>query len=144
MFLIEEKLSLIEVAREYIHAFLSEFGEFLPFALIMQGNEIIPLEHEGNDQSSTPEYLIDLYESYFNKEREDNKEYQLGLLCIDIFTHSNKQNDKRNGIEYRLFGTNYTKKVIQYYDILKDKTISFHEMIGWDFEEMEISNETDR
>lgn len=45
MVLTEDELSLIEAAKEYIHAFLSEFGEFLPFAMIMQGNEIIPLEH---------------------------------------------------------------------------------------------------
>jgi len=135
MVLTEDELSLIEAAKEYIHAFLSEFGEFLPFAMIMQGNEIIPLEHEENDQSSTPEYLINLYESYFNKERKGNNEYLLGLLCIDIYTHSQKQNDRRNGIELRLYGTICIKRVIQYYRILKDKTILFDEMVGWDIEE---------
>lgn len=135
MVLTEDELSLIEAAKEYIHAFLSEFGEFLPFAMIMQGNEIIPLEHEENDQSSTPEYLINLYESYFNKERKGSNEYLLGLLCIDIYTHSQKQNNRRNGIELRLYGTNCIKRVVQYYRILKDKTILFDEMVGWDIEE---------
>lgn len=135
MVLTEEELSLIDIAKEYIYAFLSEFGEFLPFAMIMQGGEIIPLEHEENDQSSTPTYLINLYENFFNKERQDNNEYQLGILCIDIFTHSQKQNGKQNGIEYLLFGTNYTKRVIQHYKILKDKTVLFEDMVGWDSEE---------
>lgn len=30
MILIEEELSLIEAAKEYLYTFLSEFGEFLP------------------------------------------------------------------------------------------------------------------
>lgn len=88
MVLTEDELSLIEFAKEYIYTFLSEFGEFLPFAMVMQGGEIIPLEHEENDQSSSPTYLINLYEDYFNKERKNNNEYQLGLLCIDIYTRS--------------------------------------------------------
>ncbi len=135
MVLTEEELSLINAAKEYIYAFLSEFGEFLPFAMIMQGSKIIPLEHEENDLSSTPTYLIRMYENYFNKERKDNNEYQLGLLCIDIFTHSKRKNCKRNGVEYLLFGTDYTKRVIQYYKILKDKTVLFEKMVGWNSEE---------
>lgn len=140
----DEELSLIEAAKEYLDAFLSKFGEFLPFAMLMQGNEIIPLEHEVNDISSTPTYLINLYEDYFNQERKANHEYQLGLLCINIFTHSNDKEGERNGIEFRLFGTDYTKRVIQYYSILKNKTVSLGEMIGWDCEEKEVNNETHR
>lgn len=136
MVLTEDELSLIEFAKEYIHAFLSEFGEFLPFAMVMQGGEIISLAHEENDRSSTPTYLINLYEDYFNKERKNNNEYQLGLLCIDIFTHPQEQDCKRNGVEYLLFGTNYTKRVVQHYKILKDKTVLFEDMVGWDSEEI--------
>lgn len=33
MVLTEDELSLIEFAKEYIYTFLSEFGEFLPFAV---------------------------------------------------------------------------------------------------------------
>lgn len=132
MILTKEELSLIETAKEYLYAFLSEFGEFLPFAMVMQGGEIIPLEHEENDQSSTPTYLINMYEKYFNKERKDNKEYQLGLLCIDIFIRSKKEKSKQNGVEYRLFGINNTKRVVQYYKILKDKTVLFNKMVSRD------------
>lgn len=132
MILTKEELSLIETAKEYLYAFLSEFGEFLPFAMVMQGGEIIPLEHEQNDQSSTPTYLINMYEKYFNKERKDNKEYQLGLLCIDIFIRSKKEKSKQNGVEYRLFGINNTKRVVQYYKILKDKTVLFNKMVSRD------------
>ena len=84
MVLTEDELSLIEFAKEYICTFLSEFGEFLPFAVIMENGKVIPLEHEENDQSSSPTYLINVYENYFNQERNNNNEYQLGLLCIDI------------------------------------------------------------
>lgn len=132
MILTKEELSLIETAKEYLYAFLSEFGEFLPFAMVMQGGEFIPLEHEENDQSSTPTYLINMYEKYFNKERKDNKEYQLGLLCIDIFIRSKKEKSKQNGVEYRLFGINNTKRVVQYYKILKDKTVLFNKMVSRD------------
>lgn len=132
MILTKEELSLIETAKEYLYPFLSEFGEFLPFAMVMQGGEIIPLEHEENDQSSTPTYLINMYEKYFNKERKDNKEYQLGLLCIDIFIRSKKEKSKQNGVEYRLFGINNTKRVVQYYKILKDKTVLFNKIVSRD------------
>lgn len=134
MVLTEDELSLIEFAKEYIYTFLYEFGEFLPFAMVMQGGEIVPLEHEENDQSSSPTYLINLYEDYFNKERKNNNEYQLGLLCIEIYTRSTMQNYKRSGIEYILFGVNYTKRVIQHYKILKDKSVLFDNMVGWDSE----------
>ncbi len=33
-----------------------------------------------NDQSSALTYLINVYENYFNQERNNNNEYQLGLL----------------------------------------------------------------
>lgn len=144
MILIEEELSLIEAAKEYIYAFLSEFGEFLPFALVMQGGDIIPLEHEENDQSLTLTHLIYMYENYFNKERKDDREYQLGILCVDIFIRSKKEKSKRKGIEYRLFGINYTKRVVQYYEILKDKTVLFNEMVGWDSEEDLYGNAPNR
>ena len=98
MILIEEELSLIEAAKEYIYAFLSEFGEFLPFALVMQGGDIIPLEHEENDQSLTLTHLIYMYENYFNKERKDDREYQLGLLCVDIFIRSKKEKANEKGL----------------------------------------------
>ncbi len=128
----EEELSLIDSAKGYLHAFLTKFGEFLPFAMTMQGDEIIPLEHEENEQSSTPTYLIDLYECYFKKERKDNKEFQLGLLCVDILSHSPEHDCKRSGIEYRIFGSDYIKRVIQYYKIQQDNTVLFEEMVGWD------------
>ena len=35
-----------------------------------------------NDQSSAPTYLINVYENYFNQERNNNNEYQLKLLWI--------------------------------------------------------------
>lgn len=130
MVLTEDELSLIEFAKEYIYTFLYEFGEFLPFAMVMQGGEIIPLEHEENDQSSSPTELINIYENYFNEERENNNEYQLGLICIDILVHTPMQNSKRTGIEYLLFGTNYIKKIVQYYKILTDNAIVFEEMVG--------------
>lgn len=41
------------------------------------------------------------------------------------------QNSKRTGIEYLLFGTNYIKKIVQYYKILTDNAILFEEMVGW-------------
>lgn len=132
MVLTEDELSLIEFAKEYIYTFLSEFGEFLPFAVIMENGEVIPLEHEENDQSSSPTYLINAYENYFNQERNNNNEYKLGLLCIDIYTRSTMQNCKRSGFEYILFGINYTKRVIQHYKILKDKSVLFDDMVGWD------------
>lgn len=110
MVLTEDELSLIEFAKEYIYTFLSEFGEFLPFAVIMENGEVIPLEHEENDQSSSPTELINIYKNYFNEERENNNEYQLGLICIDILVHTPMQNNKRTGVEYLLFGTNYIKK----------------------------------
>ena len=127
MVLTEDELSLIEFAKEYIYTFLSEFGEFLPFAVIMENGEVIPLEHEENDQSSSPTYLINAYENYFNQERNNNR-----LLRIDIYTRSTMQNCKRSGIEYILFGINYTKRVIQHYKILKDKSVLFDDMVGWD------------
>ena len=132
MILIEEELSLIEAAKEYLYTFLSEFGEFLPFAMIMHGDEIFPIEYKGNSRSFTPTYLLNIYENYFYKERRDDNEYKLGLLCIDIFTHAKSRNSKRNGVEYRLFGINYTKRAIQYYNILNDKTVLFEEMVGCD------------
>ena len=110
MVLTEDELSLIEFAKEYIYTFLSEFGEFLPFAVIMENGEVIPLEPEENDQSSSPTELINIYKNYFNEERENNNEYQLGLICIDILVHTPMQNNKRTGVEYLLFGTNYIKK----------------------------------
>ena len=58
MILIEEELSLIEAAKEYLYTFLSEFGEFLPFAMIMHGDEIFPIEYKGNSRSFTPTYLL--------------------------------------------------------------------------------------
>ncbi len=85
----------------------------------MENGEVIPLEHEENDQSSTPTELI------------NNNEYQLGLICIDILVHTPMQNSKRTGIEYLLFGTNYIKKIVQYYKILTDNAILFEEMVGW-------------
>ncbi len=88
MVLTEDELSLIEFAKEYIYTFLSEFGEFLPFAVIMENGEVIPLEPEENDQSSSPTELINIYKNYFNEERENNNEYQLGLICIDILVHT--------------------------------------------------------
>lgn len=132
MVLTEDELSLIEFAKRYIHTFLSEFGEFLPFAVIMEKGEAIPLEHEENDKSSSPAYLINVYENYFNQERNNNNEYQLGLLCIDIYTRSTMQNCKQSGIEYILFGINYTKRIIQHYKVLKDKSVLFDDMVGWD------------
>ena len=132
MVLTEDELSLIEFAKEYIYTFLSEFGDFLPFAVIMENGEVIPLEHEANDKSSSPTYLINMYENYFNQERNNNNEYQLGLLCIDIYTRSTMQNCKRSGIEYILFGINYTKRIIQHYKVLKDKSVLFDDMVGWD------------
>ncbi|SES62481.1 hypothetical protein [Prevotella sp. kh1p2] len=138
MFLTDEELALIERAKEYLYAFLSEFGEFLPFTMLMQGDEIFPLEHEVNEKSSTPAYLINMYEEYFCKERKDNAGYQVGLLCIDISIRSKTQTNRRSGIEYRLFGTDCTKSVIQYYQIKKDKTVLFEEMVGWGGEEKAI------
>lgn len=41
------------------------------------------------------------------------------------------QNNKRTGVEYLLFGTNYIKKIVQYYKTLTNKAISFEEMVGW-------------
>lgn len=85
----------------------------------MENGEVISLEHEENDQSSSPTDLINVYENYYSQERNSNNEYQLGLLCIYIYTRSIMQNCKRSGIEYILFGINYTKRVIQHYKILK-------------------------
>lgn len=33
-----------------------------------------------NDKSPSPTYLINVYENYFNQERNSNNEYQLELL----------------------------------------------------------------
>ena len=43
-----------------------------------------------------------------------------------------------------MFGINYTKRVVQYYDILKDKTVLFNEMVGWDSEEDLYGNAPNR
>lgn len=81
----------------------------------MENGEVIPLEHEENDQSSSPTELINIYKNYFNEVLENNNEYQLRLICIDILVHTPMQNNKRTGVEYLLFGTNHIKKIVQYY-----------------------------
>jgi hypothetical protein len=132
MVLIDDEISLIESSKEYLNVFLSEFGTFHPFAMIMDNEGIIyPLEHEIEEELPDPNSLIDLYERTFDNEIKKGNKYKLGILCIDVFIHS-KDNTKRSAIEYRLTGTTYQKKLMQYYEIIEPFEVIFQELVGLD------------
>jgi hypothetical protein len=128
MFLFEDELAIIESAKEYLTAFLSNYGEFYPFAMIMdKSKQIFPLEHEITEEHPNPDSLINLYEQTF--ENEINHEYVLGILCVNVIIRSKDTDKKRDAIEIRLTGANYRKKVLQYYK-LEHKKVIYQELVG--------------
>ena len=129
MELIDDEIYLIERSQEYLHKFLSEFGTFYPFAMIMDNERnIYPLEHEITEEYPNPNSIIDLYERTFENEIIKGNEYKLGILCIDVLIGSDA---KRDAIEIRLTGAKYRKKLVQYYEITESNTVIFQELVGW-------------
>ena len=135
MILIDDELSLIEKSKEYLNVFLLKSGTFYPFAMIMDNEGIVyPLEHEIEEEYPNPSSLIDLYERTFDNEiKTTENEYKLGVLCIDVSINSTENgiNTKRSAIEYRLVGTTYQKKLVQYYEIAGTSEIIFQEFVGY-------------
>ena len=129
MTLSEDEVVLIENAKEYLTAFLANYGEFHPFAMIMDKNKnIYPLEHDIEEDYPKAESLINLYEQYFKNEL--NGENILGILCTNVLIGSKSANEpKRDAIEIRLICENYRKKVFQYYE-LKEQQVLYQELIG--------------
>lgn len=129
MTLSEDEVVLIENAKEYLTAFLANYGEFHPFAMIMDKNKnIYPLEHDIEDDFPKTESLINLYEQYLKNEL--NGEYILGILCLNVLIGSKSANEpKRDAIEISFIGENYRKKVFQYYE-LKEQQVLYQELIG--------------
>ncbi len=135
MFLTEDEIALIESAKEYLTAFLTNYREFHPFAMIMDKKKYIyPLEHEVENEFPNPMSLINLYEQTFYNEIK--KEYILGILCINVWIHLNVKGiiKKRNAIEIRIIGINYKKKMVLLYKVKNDKSVIFQEIIGYNAE----------
>ena len=138
MVLINDELYLIENSKEYLNVFLSDSGAFSPFAMIMDKNGIAyPLEYEIKEKHSDPNSLIALYEQTFiNEIKAIESEYQLGIICIDVFILStiNGTNTKRNAVEIRLIGTTYQKKIVLFYETAENREVIFQELVEWDNE----------
>ena len=130
MVLIDDEIRLIDAAKEYLTAFLMDSGEFYPFAMIMDKNgEIYPLEHEVTEEYPDPRSLIWLYEqTFFN---EIKKDYTLGILCINVLANLNGNGleVKRDAVEIGLYGKNYKKDLLLYYQ-LSENAVAYQELVG--------------
>ena len=135
MVLTDEEISLIESSKVNLKAFLSEFGEFYPFAMIMDNDGIIyPLEREIIEEYPDVDSVIDLLERTFENEIvKTGNEYKLGIFCINVSINSpeNETVTKRDAIEIRLIGTTYRKKLLLYYEITETNEVILQELVGW-------------
>ena len=128
MFLTEDEIDLFESAKEYLTSFLLNYGEFHPFAMIMDKKKnIYPLEHKVENEFPNPMSLINLYEQTFYNEIKN--EYILGVICINVYIKDVKK--KRTAIEFRITGIDYKKKIILFYNLKSDKSVIFQEIIGY-------------
>ena len=87
------------------------------------------MEHEVTEEYPDPRSLIWLYEqTFFN---EIKKDYTLGILCINVLANLNGNGleVKRDAVEIGLYGKNYKKDLLLYYQ-LSENAVAYQELVG--------------
>lgn len=111
---------LIEASIPYLRSFIKDMGGFYPFAMVMDANEIItPMSPNIDEDYPNSQDLIYLYKGDIKRKISDiNSSYQLGIICIDIYLHSENDDKKQteNAIEFKILSIEEIKTMHLVYE----------------------------